>query len=368
MKFRDYAGKIYRHRYGRWGLHVLFWLFFFGARYYINNISLNPYKVYQKGILLSNLYVTITMAFAYYSLVYWVYEKLYRRKKYVAAVLSFILVIIVYTALDFLSETLLMRDKRWAQLVQANAPEYYQYLQRSFSDILLSRVLSLGILYQLFLNLALPLFIRIVIAYNREQLQAMELARQNVQLEFNFLKSQVNPHFLHNTLNNIYSLIIHDKKTEAAGTVARLSAFMRYSMHEAGTDKLPADKEIKLMQDYIELEKIRLNHTQVQSHFKADKTGYLLPPLLLIPLLENAFKYSLDQKGSVISVNLLIENGQLIFQCSNDFDPHAIAAAKTGIGLNNVKKRLDQYYPGKFSYTVSTVNNVYSVNLSVSLL
>lgn len=368
MKFRDYAGKIYRHRYGRWGLHVLFWLFFFRARLYINNISLNPYKVYPKGVLLSNFYATLTTAIAYYLLVYWVYEKLYRRKKYTAAICSFIFLVVVYTTLDFLSEVLLMQDKRWLQLVQANAPEYYEYLERPFPNILLSRVVSLGILFQLFVNLAFPLLVRTVMAYNREQLQALELARQNVQLEFNFLKTQVNPHFLHNTLNNIYSLIIHDKKTAAADTVARLSAFMRYSMHDTGMDKVPADKEIRLMKDYIELEKIRLNYTQVQSHVETDRTDYLLPPLLLIPLLENAFKYTADRQGAVIGVKLLIENGKLVFQCSNDFDPHAIPATKTGIGLNNVKKRLEQYYPGKFSYTVSTANNVYSVNLSVPLL
>ncbi|MGN6291984.1 MAG: sensor histidine kinase [Chitinophagaceae bacterium] len=368
MKFRDYAGKIYRHRYGRWGLHVLFWLFFFGARLYINNISLNPYKVYPKGILLNNLYATLTTAIAYYLLVYVVYKKLYCRKKYIAAIFSFILLLAIYTSLDFLSEVLLMQDKRWVQLVQETTPEYYQYLQRSFPDILLSRVASLGILFQLFVNLALPLLVRMMMVYNRKQLQALELARQNVQLEFNFLKSQVNPHFLHNTLNNIYSLIIHDKKSAAADTVARLSAFMRYSMHDAGVDRASADKEIQLMKDYIELEKIRLNYTQVRSHFETDRTGYLLPPLLLIPLLENAFKYTVDRQGALIETRLLIENGKLVFECSNDYDPHAIAVAKTGIGLNNVKKRLEQYFPGKFSYTASTTNNVYSVNLSVSLL
>lgn len=368
MKLRDYAGKIYRRRYGRWGLHVLFWLFFFGARWYVNYISLNPYKGYPRGILLSNLYATITTAIAYYLLVYGIYEKLYRRKKYIAAVLAFVLLLVVYTSLDFLSELLLTQDKTWLQLVQTNAPEYYEYLQRSFPNILLSRVLSLGILYQLFVNLAFPLLIRMIMAYNREQLQALELTRQNVQLEFNFLKSQVNPHFLHNTLNNIYSLIIHDRKKEAADTVARLSAFMRYSMHDAGMDKAPADKEIQLMQDYIELEKIRLNYTRVQSSFETDGAGYLMPPLLLIPLLENAFKYTIDHKGAEIRIKLSVKNGELIFQCSNDFDPYAIAATQTGIGLGNVKKRLEQYYPGKFSYIVSTTNNVYSVNLSISLL
>jgi sensor histidine kinase YesM len=106
----------------------------------------------------------------------------------------------------------------------------------------------------------------------------------------------------------------------------------------------------------------------VESHFETDKTGYLLPPLLLIPLLENAFKYSTDTKDAAITVKLIIKNDQLIFQCNNDFDPQAAAATKTGIGLTNVKKRLEQYYPGRFNYSVSTANNVYSVNLSISLL
>ncbi|RYF85759.1 MAG: histidine kinase, partial [Chitinophagaceae bacterium] len=259
-------------------------------------------------------------------------------------------------------------DKEWSRLVQANAPDYFRYLQQPFLGIMLSRVLSLGIVYALVINTLIPLFIRIMIAYNREQLQTMELARQNVQLEFNFLKSQVNPHFLHNTLNNIYSLIIHDKKTEAAGTVARLSAFMRYSMNDAGTENMPAAREVQLMQDYIELERIRLNYATVQAQFEMDDTVYTLPPLLLIPVIENAFKYSTDQKDAVISINFVINKKRLSFDCQNNFDPDVTTHLQHGIGIANVKKRLDQYYAQGYSYTETTVNNVYSVNISIDLL
>lgn len=368
MKLRDYAGRIYRRRFGRWALHILFWMLFFVARYYIGIISLNPFKVYPQWMLLSNLFATLSTAFAYYVLVYLIYEKFFRQKKYVATAAAFIALVIIYTVIDLFFERILMQDTEWLQLVQSTNPEYYEYLKRSYFDILASRILSLGILYQLFINLALPLCIRVMIAYNREQLQAAELAKQNVQLEFNFLKSQVSPHFLHNTLNNIYSLIIHDKKTEAAATVARLSAFMRYSMHDAGMDQVKAEKEIRLMQDYIDLEKIRLNYTEVRPDFEIDKTGYSLPPLLLIPIIENAFKYSRDSRGSIIAIDLSVTDHRLVFQCRNDIDPSVSPGQKNGIGLANVKKRLEQYYPGRHSYTVSTINNVYSVNLSIMLL
>jgi len=264
----------------------LFWLFFLGARYYISSISFNSFKSYPKGMFLGNLFATISTAFAYYVLVGFIYEKLYRHKKYILTAMAVAGLIISYAMIDFLFESMLVRDPEWMRLVLTNNPEYYDYLKRPYSNILASRILSLGILFQLFINLALPLFIRVMLAYNQGRLRAAELAKQNVQLEFNFLKSQVNPHFLHNTLNNIYSLIIHDKKTEAAATVARLSAFMRYSMHDAGMEKVPAEKEIRLMEDYIELEKIRLNHTGVRSHFELDKTGYTFPPLLLMPIIE----------------------------------------------------------------------------------
>jgi hypothetical protein len=108
MKFRDYTGRIYRHRFGRWILHILFWLFFFGARYYINTISLNPFKEYPRGILLNNLFATISTAFAYYVLIYFIYERLFRRKRFISAALVFVALVIVYTLLDFFFETILM--------------------------------------------------------------------------------------------------------------------------------------------------------------------------------------------------------------------------------------------------------------------
>ena len=352
---------------GRWIRHLLFWVFVFAARYYIQQITFNNYKQYTRGVVMNSLTATVNIAVAYYLIVGWVYPRWLKKKRYVIGAGGLLLVIVLYTWLDYETEQYLLMDPRWRSLVQQFQPDYYSFLQRGMINDVLSRILSLGIVYQLFLGLALPLFVKLSIEYNREQVRRVELARQNLQLELNFLRSQVNPHFLFNTLNNIYSLILHDKKMESADTVARLSAFMRYSLHDADREKASIEKEVRLMQDYIELEKIRLNHTRVGTDFALSDVGYELPPLLLIPFLENAFKYCPDGTGAVIDIRLRLASGRLTFFCRNTYDPDSNAAASGGIGINNATKRLEQYYPGHYTYRVSREGDIYSVDLTIEL-
>ncbi|MVT10660.1 sensor histidine kinase [Chitinophaga tropicalis] len=368
MDIRQYIAEIYKHRYGKILFHILFWVLFFAARCYIGLISLNSFTKYEKGIVLVSLYATIASAFAYYSLIYLVYMPLFRKKKYVAGFISLILWIFTYSCIDYYFEMTMLQDSHWKQLMIKNSPEYYQYLQGDFSNIMLTRIATLGIVYQLFLNLSLPLLLTIIIAYTKEQVQTIELTKQNVQLELSFLKFQVNPHFLFNTLNNIYSLILHDKKELSADMVARLSAYLRYSLRSAATDKTTAEEEIKLLKDYIELETIRLNHIKVDTGFSVDTTGYYLPPLLFIPIVENAFKFCADVRNAFIKVQLTIKNGLLEFSCSNSFDSRDISGKGEGIGLVNTGKRLERYYPSKYSFLVSKEETVYFVHLKIHLL
>jgi hypothetical protein len=349
----------------RWGKHLAFWIFVLAARYYIQEITFNAFKQYPQGVLLNSFAATVNIAFAYYLMVSWIYPRWLRRKKYLPGVPSLLAVIILYTTFDYATELYMLKDPKWRVLMLQYQPEYFNFLQRGLFNILLSRIISGGILYQLFFGLSLPLFIKVSLEYSREQQRRAELARQNLQLELNFLRSQVDPHFLFNTLNNIYSLILHDKKSESADMVARLSAFMRYSLHEANTGKMPSDKEIELMKDYIGLEKIRLNHIQVTSAFVSDDPSCELPPLLLIPFLENAFKYCPDRVGAFIGIRLSIKDGALEFSCRNTFDPEIPASTAGGIGLNNVRRRLQQYYPESHSYEVSQNENLYSIKLQI---
>lgn len=368
MKIELFIEKLRSKKYGRLVLHLFFWLFFFTARSYIGFISINNYPAVGYVIYLVSLFNTLSTAAIFYPLVYFLWPRFLSKRKYLVGAFLIIILIAIYTLLDYAGEMLLLQNAGWAAVVAKTNPDYFTYLHQSMWQILIKRLVSLGIIYQLFVFLTLPLAIKLILAYIRQQIAAAELARANLQMEFNFLKSQVNPHFLFNTLNNIYSLILHDKKQQSAETVAKLSDFMRYSLYEAQAETMPAEKEIKLIEDYIALEKIRLNYTKVTFNYKQDTMGCRLPSLLFIPLIENAFKYNADtNEDAFISISFMIADKVLSFSVENNFDPSTSPNQQGGIGINNFKKRLQHYYADKSSYRFSQNGDVYSVHVSINV-
>lgn len=176
----------------------------------------------------------------------------------------------------------------------------------------------------------------------------LQLAKENVQLELNFLKSQVNPHFLFNTLNNLYGLIIHQRHDKSAEIVARLSDFMRYTLYDSAEALVSLEKEVNLINNYIELEQLRLNYTKVVFNVMLDRKDYYLPPLLFMPIVENAFKYTVDKKtGSIIYMDLKVDQGLLYFKIQNSFEPLNSKNEIGGLGLVNLQKRLSLLFPNK---------------------
>ncbi len=193
----------------------------------------------------------------------------------------------------------------------------------------------------------------------------MQLTKENLQLEFNFLRSQVNPHFLFNTLNNVYGLILNDHKEKSAGVLARLSQFLRYSLYESNGDTVPVEKERQLLKDYIDLESIRLNQTKVDFTYETDNSITSMPPMLLIPVVENAFKYCSDNSDSYINMSLQIRNNIISFHSKNSVDTDRQSAAVGGIGLSNLDKRLQLYYPGKNQCQISSSGKEYSISINI---
>jgi len=367
MKMEGYIECMRGKKYGRLLLHLVFWFFFFIARSYIGFISVNSYPASRHAVYLLSLCNVVSTMAVFYPLVYFVWPHYLAKRKYLSAIGFILILIIIYTLLDYAGEMLLLHDKDWALAVLKTNPAYARYLQQSPLLLVLKRVLTLGIVYQLFVFIAFPLAIKVALAYIQQQVHAAQLAKDNLQMEFNFLKSQVNPHFLFNTLNNIYSLILQDKKQESADTVAKLSDFMRYSLYDAQSEKMPMETEAKLIGDYIALEKLRLNHTTVTYRYETDKAGYTLPSLLFMPLIENMFKYNEDVSGACIHIDFSISNNQVTLHLQNSFDPTATTASQGGIGINNFEKRLRYYYQNKSAYQVSSAGGVYSVHVSIDL-
>ncbi|WP_158542187.1 sensor histidine kinase [Pedobacter chinensis] len=244
---------------------------------------------------------------------------------------------------------------------------YASYLNRGLINVVLTRLLGLGTPILLLFALCIPFSIKMAIQAFRSNIRALELAKDNLQLEFSFLKAQLNPHFLFNAMNNIYGLILSGDKEKSAGLVSRLSELLRYTLYDSNEDLMPIERELKLMNDYIELEKVRLNDTKVNFKWQLDNNDYHIAPLLLMPLIDNAFKYNSDEEGSYIDIFLDVLQGKFRFTIENGIVEEQKGYVVGGIGINNLKKRLELYYKDNHWYETSVLDGVYSVDLTIQL-
>jgi len=203
------------------------------------------------------------------------------------------------------------------------------------------------------------------------QKEKLDLQRQSLQSELNFLKSQINPHFLFNTLNSLYALTLK-KSDKAPEIVLRLSEMMRYMLYECNEPKVPLSKEIKYVKNYLELEKLRHGQSfKINFNVEGNINGQLITPLVFIPFLENSFKHGMDQhlNEGYVNINLHIEDNELKLEVENSkFKMPSVQSKKSGgIGLVNVKRRLDLVYPKKHELTIKNEENHYNVSLALNL-
>lgn len=214
---------------------------------------------------------------------------------------------------------------------------------------------------------------KIISDWIRHQTEKRELERRSMQSELKFLKTQINPHFLFNTLNNLYALTL--KKSDLApDIVLKLSDMMRYMLYECNEKLVPLQKEIIYLQHYIDLEKLRFGNKE-RMHFsvEGDVKDQKIAPLILIPFVENAFKHGLKssvQENAYFYCYLIIENNHLEFTVINS-KPELPVAEKDrfgGIGLVNVQRRLNLLYPDKYTLKIKNTKEEYSVKLTLELI
>jgi sensor histidine kinase YesM len=226
-----------------------------------------------------------------------------------------------------------------------------------------------------FFNIAIFLLVFTVgtcIAVIQRWLQTEETRKetesQKLQTELSFLKSQINPHFFFNTLNNIYSLaVVRSEKTAPA--VMKLSSIMRYILTETTQELVLLSNEVDFIKNYIELQQVRLTEKTTVS-FSAEGLidEKIVAPLVFIPFVENAFKYGISTKSSShIDIKIEALENKIQFYSSNYIVPSENNMMEnTGIGINNVKRRLELMYPGKYVLTNETKDNYYHVHLEIS--
>ncbi|WP_167516767.1 sensor histidine kinase [Hydrotalea flava] len=195
-----------------------------------------------------------------------------------------------------------------------------------------------------------------------------KIEKEMLQTELSFLKSQINPHFFFNTLNNIYSLSITGSD-QTPSAILKLSAIMRYILAETKNDWVPLQNEIDFLNDYIDLQKVRLTQSVALTFtVNGNISNQRVAPLIFIPFVENAFKYGVSTiEPSFIHINIAIQNNTIIFSVKNSIVSNAgnSLTETTGIGIKNVERRLTLLYPAKHELKIKNEKNIFSVELTL---
>jgi two-component system, LytTR family, sensor kinase len=214
---------------------------------------------------------------------------------------------------------------------------------------------------------AIALVIRGFITWYEEIKLKEELARKNFETELALIKSQMNPHFLFNTINNIDVLITKDA-AKASEYLNKLSGILRYMVYETKSEKIPLAKELDYIEKYLELEKIRtVNSDYVRFQKTGEANGFLIAPMILFPFVENAFKHTESRKNAnSIRIRVSIEKDKLTFECENSYQKNSgIKPDFGGVGNELIKKRLKLAYPAKHRLEINDAEGVYKVKLTL---
>lgn len=196
-----------------------------------------------------------------------------------------------------------------------------------------------------------------------------ELEKDKVTSQLELLKSQINPHFLFNTLNNIDVLILDEPK-RASDYLKKLSEILRFMLYETNTERVPLSKEIEYIKKYVELQKVRtLNNKFVELEIVGEMEEKFIAPMIFIHFVENAFKYATNKKiENAISIRLDISDNKVSFLCKNHINSSDVTTQdNNGLGFNLIKQRLDLIYGMDYNLNVNTEDNWYIVNLEILL-
>jgi two-component system, LytTR family, sensor kinase len=330
-------------------VHLLVWGIFYWLNYgyfvtWLPQIGMQT----TQGRLL--LYISILFVVVYFFPVYLnhflLLPRLYLKKKYTAYFSTLLLLVIATCAVKVWIDVYFITVKpEWL----ATAGHYISTLP-----------------YLLF-TMGLSSWQVMAAAHQKERQRADVLQREQAAAELKWLKAQVNPHFLFNALNNIYSLV-YIKSEEAGPMLLKLSDMMRYVMTEAGQAMVPVEDEIRHLQQFVELNGLKkVNREKTTLAIHNESTGLQVEPLLFINFVENAYKHSnMDEQGAYIKINWHITSRQILFECSNTFNRSLQKDTTTGIGLRNVKQRLAMAHP-QHQLIITEQDNVYSVRLVIPL-
>lgn len=202
--------------------------------------------------------------------------------------------------------------------------------------------------------------------WRESEKKAAKAEADKAQAELSFLKAQINPHFLFNTLNNIYALTV-TKNELAPEAVMKLANIMRYVTDEVSEDFVPLDKELACAKDYVALQSIRLNEkADIDFKITGKTEGKKIAPLIFMSFIENSFKYGISShEASPIIIHIDASENMVVLFCRNKIFSNATTLKRSGVGIANTRQRLDYLYPNNHLLNITQENGLYTVQLTV---
>jgi two-component system LytT family sensor kinase len=340
-------------------LHAIAWIIVIIIPFFLNSAfgGEDPHRLYQ-------FYVhTFSAVFIFYLGYLWLVPSFFLQdRKILYLILLIGIILTTYGITSFINDTLLndpIRDARFLEnykkVTGENVPSFriFGFFNHIVASILISGfAMGLAVMEKL----------------KENEKKQKELEKEKLNSELAFLKNQVSPHFFFNTLNNIYSLIGIDGPT-AQDSVLKLSKLMRYLLYESEHGETQMSHEIDFMNNYIDLMKLRLSSkVALQIDLPTDYPDFTIPPLLFVPFVENAFKHGVSYRDrSFIIIQMKIEDEKIDFISENSIG-NAVQTEDikhSGIGLENVRKRLNLLFPGKHHLKIESNETVFRVELSI---
>lgn len=345
----------------RLALNLYFWLFLFGIKHSDADDQTAYSPVFYYGMMV--FYMAFFAVVSYVNNLILLPQFLLKRKRLLYFGSAFLLVFVIAYIYTFLM--------KWLPMVIPG----FDSMQVSMVMAPVSNDLSpLGILDDMqtyFFCMAIWTTIFTLLGFyhhNAHKLKAMQEAlNKHRETELNFLKNQINPHFLFNTLNNLYALTLK-KSDEAPEAILKLSSVLRYVLYEADANLVSFEKERDVMQAYIDIELLRL-HDSPNLQFSITSDGEcMIPPLIWLPILENVFKHSRQLESLEVDFTFSIQQHTLKIFCRNNTVPKPISPATVGgIGLSNLRKRLELLYPQKHTIDITHNENYFIIDVQITL-
>lgn len=335
-------------------LHILFWMYFIFQMFIHFNTENHSFGfgIRSGWYAVQNFFFSLLYVFVFYSNYLFVLPRYLLNKnkfKTIAAGLGLLAFFIIFRYI--LEEKVLLM---W--FGRGNYKEGYSMFFYIYDNLYYgSRPIISSTIIWFFINL------------KQIQKEKIRLIEENKSAEINFLKSQINPHFIFNTLNNIYYLV-YQKSEKSLEAIEKLSSLMRYVTYESQRDLIALRNEIQYIEDFIDLESMRVaGKIQLIFNKKIINGEVQIPPLLLIPFIENVFKHAvLDDPKNPLIIDLIQDKGQLRLIVKNKIAYHQ-KDKQGGVGIDNVRRRLALYYPDRHQLFVQQENDYFRCELTLDL-